>query len=69
MYEVTREFTAVFQCNVKIATAGLTFLPLKDRLQEEELGSLPVLSERNGSCVSARFRQSCSVNTGQEMLC
>lgn len=45
-----------------------SFIFLKNGLQEEELGPLPLLSERNGPCVQTRLRKGCSVDTGQEML-
>lgn len=42
---------------------------LQDRVEEEELGSLPGLPDGDGPDLHPRDRQGCAAHPGQEMLC
>lgn len=44
------------------------YVILQDGLKEEELGPLPVLSERNGPRVQARLGEGGVVDAGQKVL-
>lgn len=53
---------------VVTASASQTLFLWQDGLKEEELGPLPVLSERNGPRVQAGLGEGGAVDAGQEVL-
>lgn len=57
-------FWIVIQAEKHLFCSFLCAVLWQNGLKEEELGSVPQLSERDGPCVQTRLRKGCTLDSG-----